>query len=352
MRMGKAAGRTGGLVRDIALDLGTSTVLTAVRGRGVQLREPSVVAVERTTGRILCAGEAARQMLGRTPGEVLAVRPLAEGVLSDYSMAETMLRTFLHKTAPGRLLKPRLLVGVPSGISQVAERALVEAGLQAGARQVYLMEEPLAAVLGAGVEIGEPKGHMVVDIGGGTTDIAVTALGGVVTSACLPAAGDRFDQALRQYVRETHGLLIGLRTAEEVKRTVGQVTEEEGETLPVKGRCLTTGLPRQIELTAEETALALSPVAEIIVRAVEDVLERTPPELAADVAEEGILLTGGGSLLRGLDRRITESTGIPTVPAEDPEEAVIRGLERTLPRLSRMRPGVLDLARRRGVLAE
>lgn len=350
MRMGLTPGKTGG--GDIALDLGTSTVLTAVRGKGVRLREPSVVAVERSTGRILCTGEAARQMLGRTPGEVLAVRPLAEGVLSDYSVAESLLRDLLRRTAPGRLLKPRLLVGVPSGISQVAERALVEAGLQAGARQVWLMEEPLAAALGAGLEIGEPCGHMVADVGGGTTDIAVTALGGVVTSVCLPEAGDRFDQALRQYIRETHGLLVGLRTAEEVKRAVGQVTEEPGETLAVKGRCLTTGLPRQIELRAEETARALGPAAEAIVRGVEEVLERTPPELAADIAREGILLTGGGALLRGLDRRIAEGTGIPVFLAEDPEGAVIRGLEGTLPRLSRMRPGVLDLARVRGVPSE
>lgn len=348
--MARQSQTSGGLVRDIAMDLGTSTVLVAVRGRGVLLREPSVVAVDRDTGKVLRAGEAARQMLGRTPGEVLAVRPLGEGVLSDYTMAEAMIQAFLKKAVPGRVLKPRLLVGVPSGVSEVAERAVVEAGLQAGARRVYLMEEPLAAALGAGVDVNRPEGHMVVDIGGGTTDVAVTALGGVVASTCLRTAGDQFDQALLHYVREKHGLLLGLRTAEEVKRTigrVGQTTETDG--MPVKGRCLTTGLPRQIELTAAETAEALTPTAEAIVTAIQEVLERTPPELAADIAAGGILLTGGGSLLRGMDALIAEGTGISAVVSEDPEAAVVLGLEKTLNQLSRRREGVLNLARRRGV---
>ena len=347
--MGKTPQRSGGLVRDIAVDLGTSTVRAAVRGRGILLREPAVAAVDRETGRMLRAGEEARQMLGRTPGEVLAVWPLAEGVPRDGALAAAMLREFLRKTAPGRVMKPRLLVGVPSGISPVDERALVEAGLQAGARRIYLMEEPLAAALGAGADVQAPRGRMVVDVGGGTTDVAVTALGGIAAGACLPAAGDAFDRALLQYIRQEHGLLIGLRTAEEVKRAAGRVIEETGEPVPVKGRCLTTGLPRRIDLAPEETVRALLPVAETIAAAVEEVLERTPPELAADVASDGILLTGGGSLLRGLDRLIAQRTGIPAEVAEDPEEAVIRGLELTLPRLSRMREGVLDLARRRAV---
>ena len=302
----------GGFARAIAMDLGTTSVLVAVRGRGILLQEPSVVAVDRHTGKILQVGQAARQMLGRTPGDLVAVRPLREGVISDCTVAEAMVRAFLHKAAPGRLLKPRLLVSVPSGISEVAERAVVEAGLQAGARRVYLMEEPLAAALGAGIDIAQPEGHMVVDIGGGTTDVAVAALGGVVASTCLTTAGDQFDEALIQYVRQTHGLLIGARTAEEVKCAIGQVAGEGEETLAVKGRCLNTGLPREVTLSGKETETAFAPVAQTIVSAVQDVLERTPPELAADVAVSGILLTGGGSLLRGMDTLLAQETGMAT----------------------------------------
>ena len=260
-----------------------------------------------------------------------------------------MVRAFLHKAAPGRLLKPRLLVSVPSGISEVAERAVVEAGLQAGGRRVYLMEEPLAAALGAGIDIAQPEGHMVVDIGGGTTDVAVAALGGVVASTCLTTAGDQFDEALIQYVRQTHGLLIGARTAEEVKCAIGQVAGEGEETLAVKGRCLNTGLPREVTLSGKETETAFAPVAQTIVSAVQDVLERTPPELAADVAVSGILLTGGGSLLRGMDALLAQETGMATHLAEDPIRAVALGLEATLPHLAKRQEGVLNLARRRQV---
>ena len=339
----------GGFARAIAMDLGTTSVLVAVRGRGILLQEPSVVAVDRHTGKILQVGQAARQMLGRTPGDLVAVRPLREGVISDCTVAEAMVRAFLHKAAPGRLLKPRLLVSVPSGISEVAERAVVEAGLQAGARRVYLMEEPLAAALGAGIDIAQPEGHMVVDIGGGTTDVAVAALGGVVASTCLTTAGDQFDEALIQYVRQTHGLLIGARTAEEVKCAIGQVAGEGEETLAVKGRCLNTGLPREVTLSGKETETAFAPMAQTIVSAVQDVLERTPPELAADVAVSGILLTGGGSLLRGMDTLLAQETGMATHLAEDPIRAVALGLEATLPHLAKRQEGVLNLARRRQV---
>ncbi|MEE0066582.1 MAG: rod shape-determining protein [Evtepia gabavorous] len=308
----------GGFARDIAMDLGTTSVLVAVRGRGILLQEPSVVAVDRRTGAVLQVGEAARQMLGRTPGDLLAVRPLREGIISDCTIAEAMVRAFLHKAAPGRLLKPRLLVCVPSGISEVAERAVVEAGLQAGARRVYLMEEPLAA-----------------------------ALGGVVASACLSTAGDQFDEALMQYIRQKHSLLIGARTAEEVKEAIGRVDGPGEETLAVKGRCLNTGLPREILLSGEETAEALTPVAENIISAVQAVLERTPPELAADVAVSGILLTGGGSLLQGMDTLLAARTGMETHLAEDPIRAVALGLEQTLPHLAKRQEGVLNLARRR-----
>ena len=331
----------GGFSRDIAMDLGTTSVLVAARGKGILLQEPAVVAVDRRTGQVIQVGEAARQMLGRTPGELVAVRPLREGIIDHCTVAEAMVRAFLHKAVPGRLFKPRLLVGVPSGISEVAERAVVEAAVQAGARRVYLMEEPLAAALGAGIDIAQPEGHMVVDIGGGTTDVAVTALGGVVTAACLTTAGDQFDQALIQYVRQKYDLLLGSRSAEEAKCGPGE------ETLAVKGRCLNTGLPREVTRTGAETQEAFAPVAETIAAAVQSVLERTPPELAADVAVSGILLTGGGSLLRGMDELLTARTGITARRAEDPLQAVALGLELTLPHLSRRQEGVLNLAQRR-----
>ena len=320
------------------MDLGTTSVQVAVRGRGIVLEEPSVVAVDRRTGKILEVGQAARQMLGRTPGELVAVRPLEQGYIADCTMAEEMVSAFLRKALPRRLFKPRLLLCVPSGSAAVAERAVVEAGVRAGARKVYLMEEPLAAALGAGIDIRQPQGHMVVDIGGGTTDVAVTALGGVVASACLATAGDQFDQALIQYVRQHHDLLIGARTAQAVKEAIGQVAGE--------GRCLTSGLPRQITLTAQETAEAFAPVAEVIVAAVHRVLERTPPELAADVAESGLLLTGGGSLLRGLDTLLAQRTGMEAHVAAAPIQSVALGLLETLPDLSKRKEGVLYLARR------
>ena len=335
-----------GFCRDIAIDLGTTSVQVAARGRGIVLEEPSVVAVDRCTGKILEVGEAARQMLGRTPGELVAVRPLEQGYIADCTMAEEMVAAFLHKALPRRLFKPRLLICVPSGSAEVAERAVVEAGVRAGARKVYLMEEPLAAALGAGIDIQQPQGHMVVDIGGGTTDVAVAALGGLVASTCLATAGDQFDQALIQYVRQHHDLLIGTRTAQEVKQAIGQVAGESDESTGVKGRCLTTGLPRQITLTAQETTEAFAPVAEVIVAAVHRVLERTPPELAADVAENGLLLTGGGSLLRGLDTLLSQRTGMTAHVAESPVQAVALGLEQTLPHLAKRKEGVLHLARR------
>lgn len=334
--------------RDIAIDLGTSSVLVAGTGRGIFLEEPSVVAVDRQSGRVLAVGEVARQMLGRTPGDLIAIRPLREGVITDYTVAQAMLRHFLQKAVSGRLLKPRVLLCVPSGVTEVEERAVVDAGLQSGARQVYLMEEPLAAALGAGIDIYRPEGHMVVDIGGGTTDLAVIALGGVVTASCLRFAGDSFDRALVDYVLQKHDLLLGLRTATELKENIGCITpNKKGETLCVKGRCLSTGLPHEITLSAEETAEAFAPTAEHIVCAVREVLERTPPELAADVAECGILLTGGGSLLRGMDTLIAERTGIACTVAEAPLSCVALGLTESLSELPHRREGTQNFARRR-----
>ena len=343
--------RQGGPVRDIAVDLGTSTTLVAVRGRGIILREPSVVAVDRQTGKVLLAGREARRLMERSPDQVLALRPLGEGAIRDQRLAEVLLGTLLQQALPGRVLKPRLLLGVPTGITQAAERCLVEAGIQARAGRVCLMEAPLAAALGSGPDPEEPEARLVVDVGGGVTDAAVIALGKIVASGCLTAAGDAFDRALLQYVRREHGVLIGRRSAEELKRAAGRLTAagpEDGEVpASVRGRCLTTGLPREVSLTPSETARALDPVAEDLVQGVLEVLERTPAGLAAEIGAGGILLTGGGSLLRGLDKLLAERTGFPVVRAEDPEGAVVLGLEKSLPTLSRRQAGVLDLARRR-----
>ena len=337
------------LAKDIGIDLGTASVLVYVKGKGVVLNEPSVVAINKDDGRLLSVGADAQAMLGRTPGNIVAIRPLREGVISDYDMTERMLKEFIRKVSGSfhHIFKPRVIICVPSGITEVEERAVVDAGLQSGASHVYLIEEPVAAAIGAGIDITKPEGHMVVDIGGGTTDVAVAALGGVVASACLSTAGDQFDEALMQYIRQKHSLLIGARTAEEVKEAIGRVDGPGEETLAVKGRCLNTGLPREILLSGEETAEAFTPVAENIISAVQAVLERTPPELAADVAVSGILLTGGGSLLQGMDTLLAARTGMETHLAEDPIRAVALGLEQTLPHLAKRQEGVLNLARRR-----
>ena len=338
----------GGFARDIAMDLGTTSVLVAVRGRGILLQEPSVVAVDRRTGAVLQVGEAARQMLGRTPGDLLAVRPLREGIISDCTIAEAMVRAFLHKAAPGRLLKPRLLVCVPSGISEVAERAVVEAGLQAGARRVYLMEEPLAAALGAGVDITQPEGHMVVDIGGGTSDIAVISLKGVVESASIKVAGDQFNEAIVKYMRRKHNILIGERTAEQMKMQIGCVfPKEEETTIEIKGRCLMTGLPKTITVTSTEMLEAFEEPVERILEAVHGVLERTPPELVADIANNGIVMTGGGSLVDGFDKLIEARTGIHTVVAEGAISCVAEGTGKSLDSLNAMTDGTVNLSRRK-----
>lgn len=334
--------------KDIGIDLGTASVLVYVAGRGIVLREPSVVAIDKQTGRVLKVGGEAQQMLGRTPGNIVAIRPLREGVISDYGMTEKMLRELLHKVSPSRLFKPRIVVCIPSGITEVEERAVIDAGIQAGARRVYLIEEPLASAMGAGIDITRPDGHMVVDVGGGTTDIAVISLGGVVESASLKVAGDHFDRALIKYVRQKHNVLIGERTAEELKCTIGCVLPpEQEETMEVKGRCLATGLPKMISVTAEETAEAFAEVADQILEAIHSVLERTPPELSADLSASGILLTGGGSLVRGLDTLISRETGIETSISEDAVSCVALGTGQALDHLASMRDGAVHLSRRR-----
>ena len=313
---------------DFGIDLGTASVLVYVKGKGVVLKEPSVVAFDRNTNKIKAIGEEARLMLGRTPGNIVAVRPLRQGVISDYTVTEKMLSYFISRTVGKSLFgrKPRISVCVPSGATEVEKKAVEDATYQAGAREVSIIEEPVAAAIGAGIDIAKPCGNMIVDIGGGTADIAVISLGGVVVSNSIKVAGDDFDEAIVRFMRKKHNLLIGERTAEEIKINVGTVYKRpENLTMDVRGRNLVTGLPKTVTVTSEETEEALREPAYQIVDAVHNVLERTPPELAADISDRGIVLTGGGSLIQGLEELIEEKTGINTMTAEDPLTAVAIG---------------------------
>ena len=313
---------------DIGIDLGTASVLVYVKGKGVVLKEPSVVAFDRNTNKIKAIGEEARLMLGRTPGNIVAVRPLRQGVISDYTVTEKMLSYFINRTVGKSLFgrKPRISVCVPSGATEVEKKAVEDATYQAGAREVSIIEEPVAAAIGAGIDISKPCGNMIVDIGGGTADIAVISLGGVVVSNSIKVAGDDFDEAIVRFMRKKHNLLIGERTAEEIKINVGTVFKRpENLTMDVRGRNLVTGLPKTVTVTSQETEEALREPAYQIVDAVHNVLERTPPELAADISDRGIVLTGGGSLIQGLEELIEEKTGINTMTAEDPLTAVAIG---------------------------
>ena len=312
---------------DIGIDLGTANVLVYIKGKGVVLREPSVVAFDRDTNKIKAIGEEARLMLGRTPGNIVAVRPLRQGVISDYTVTEKMLRYFIQKSCGRtRFRKPRISVGVPSGVTEVEKKAVEDATYEAGAREVAIIEEPIAAAIGAGIDISRPCGNMIVDIGGGTSDIAVISLGGTVVSTSIKVPGAHFDEAIVRYMRKNHNLLIGERTAEEIKITIGSAYKRpEVVSMDVRGRNLVTGLPKTITVTSDETLEALKEITSQIVEAVHSVLEKTPPELAADVSDRGIVLTGGGSLLYGLEELIEERTGITTMTAEDPMTAVAIG---------------------------
>ena len=312
---------------DIGIDLGTASILVYIRGRGVVLKEPSVVAFDRDTNKIKAIGEDARLMLGRTPGNIIAVRPLRQGVISDYEVTEKMMKYFIQK-AMGRksFRKPRISVCVPSGVTEVEKKAVEDATMQAGAREVSIIEEPIAAAIGAGIDIAKPCGNMIVDIGGGTTDIAVISLGGTVVSSSIKIAGDDFDDALVRYMRKKHNLLIGERTAEDIKIRIGSAFKRvEVDYMDVRGRNLVTGLPKTIKVSSEETEDALKETTMQIIEAIHSVLEKTPPELAADIADRGIVLTGGGSLLNGMEDLISEKTGINTMTAEDPMTAVAVG---------------------------
>ena len=334
--------------KDIGIDLGTASVLVYIKGKGVVLREPSVVAMDKNTDKLLKVGTDAQAMLGRTPGNIVAMRPLREGVISDYDMTERMLKEFIKKVTTFSLFKPRLLICVPSGITEVEERAVVDAGIQAGARRAYLIEEPVAAAIGAGIDITKPDGHMVVDIGGGTADIAVISLGGVVESASIKIAGDKFDEAVVKYIRRKHNVLIGDRTAEELKMKIGCVFPRPEEvTMEIKGRCLMTGLPRVFSVSSSEMIEAFEEVSSRILEAIHGVLERTPPELVADISTNGIVMTGGGSLLWGFDKLIESHTGIETHVAEDAISCVAEGTGKSLDSLDQMQDGTMNLSRRK-----
>ena len=313
---------------DIGIDLGTASILVYVKGKGVVLKEPSVVAYDRDTEQIMAIGEEARLMLGRTPGNIVAVRPLRQGVISDYKTTEKMLKYFIQKAVGKSFFgrRPRISVCVPSGVTDVEKRAVEDATYQAGAREVSILEEPIAAAIGAGIDIARPCGNMIVDIGGGTADIAVISLGGSVVSTSVKIAGDDFDEAIVRYMRKKHNLLIGERTAEDIKIKIGTCFPlAQNETMDVRGRNLVTGLPKTVTVSSEETEEALREPTLQIVEAVHSVLEKTPPELAADVADRGIVLTGGGALLRGLEELIEDRTGINTMTADDPMTCVAIG---------------------------
>ena len=313
---------------DIGIDLGTASILVYVKGKGVVLKEPSVVAYDRDTEQIMAIGEEARLMPGRTPGNIVAVRPLRQGVISDYKTTEKMLKYFIQKAVGKSFFgrRPRISVCVPSGVTDVEKRAVEDATYQAGARDVYIIEEPVAAAIGAGIDISRPCGNMIVDIGGGTSDIAVISLDGVVVSSSIKVAGDDFDDAIVRFMRKRHNLLIGERSAEEIKINIGTCYKRpENISMDIRGRNLVTGLPKTVTVSSDETEEALREVTSQIVDAVHSVLERTPPELAADIADRGIVLTGGGALLHGLEDLIEENTGITTMTAEEPLTAVAIG---------------------------
>lgn len=329
---------------DIGIDLGTANVLVYVNGKGIVLEEPSVVAIDKKTNSVLAVGEEARRMIGRTPGNIVAIRPLRDGVISDYDVTEKMLKYFINKVVDkkgfGRFFMPRIMVCVPTGITEVEKRAVEEATRQAGAREVYIIEEPIAAAIGAGMDISQPHGNMVIDIGGGTADIAVISLGGAVVSESIKMGGDKFDEAIVRYIKKQYNLLIGERTAEKIKIEIGcAYKREEDKTMKIIGRNLITGLPYAIKVSSSEILEALDECAEQIVITTRMVLEKTPPELAADISDRGIIMTGGGSLLYGLDKRIEEKTGIKVIIADKPLSCVATGTGKALSSIDLLKSG-------------
>lgn len=320
--------------QDIGIDLGTATVIAYIKGKGIVLREPSVVAVDNQTGNVLAVGQEAQKMLGRTPGNIVATRPLKDGVISDYTVTEKMLKYFINKIGGKSIFAPRIMICIPSQVTEVEKKAVIDAASQAGARKVFLIEEPIAAAIGAGIDISKPCGNMIVDIGGGTTDIAVISLGGSVVSSSLKVAGDKFDEAVVRYIKRKHNVIIGDRTAEELKVNIGCVYPKiQDVEMDVRGRDLGTGLPRTLTISSSEMMEALIEPAMMIVDAVHGVLEKTPPELAADISDKGIYMTGGGALLDGLDKLLKEKTGINVMIAQDTVSCVALGTGKALDNL-------------------
>ncbi|NLT95616.1 MAG: rod shape-determining protein [Clostridia bacterium] len=319
--------------KDIGIDLGTANSMVYLRGKGIVLSEPSVVAIQRDNGSVLAVGEEAKKMIGRTPGNIIAIRPLKDGVIADFEVTQTMLKYFINKALNGKtfLVKPRVVVCVPAGVTSVEERAVKEAALQAGAKEAHLVEEPMAAAIGAGLPVHEPTGNMIVDIGGGTTDVAIISLGGIVTSRSIRVGGDEMDEAIIHYIKRTYNLMIGDRTAEEIKIQIGSAyLEAENETYQVRGRDLVTGLPKNITITNKEIQEALKEPVNSIIEAIKVCLEKTPPELAADIMDRGIVMAGGGALLRGFDKLVAIETGMPVHVAEDPLSCVAVGTGKVL----------------------
>ena len=320
------------LSQDMGIDLGTANTLVHVKGKGIVIREPSVVAVQKDTNEVLAIGAEAKRMIGRTPGNIVAIRPLKDGVIADFDITQAMLKFFIKKAIGNKtFVRPRVVVGVPSGVTAVERRAVLDATIQAGAREAYLIEEPMAAAIGAGLPVQEATGNMVVDIGGGTSEVAVISLGGIVVSRSVRIGGDKMDEAIVQYIKKRYNLLIGERTAEEIKMNIGTAIRGRREgSMEVRGRDLLSGLPKTVRMSAVETGEALNEPVEAIVQCVKAVLETTPPELAADIMDRGIVMTGGGALLYALDELIQKETGIPTYLAEDPLSCVALGTGKAL----------------------
>ena len=323
--------------QDIGIDLGTATVIAYVKGKGIVLREPSVVAVNSTSGEVLAVGHEARRMLGRTPGNIIATRPLRDGVISDYTVTEKMLKYFISKIGGKFLFAPRIMICIPSQVTEVEKKAVIDAASNAGARKVYLIEEPIAAAIGAGIDISKPCGNMIVDIGGGTTDIAVISLGGSVVSTSIKVAGDKFDEAIVRFIKRKYNVMIGERTAEDLKVNVGYVYPKiQDVEMDIRGRDLITGLPKTLTVHSSEMMEALEEPVNMIVDAVHSVLEKTPPELAADISDRGIYMTGGGCLIDGLDKLLQERTGINVMIAEDAVSCVALGTGKALDNLDNL----------------
>ncbi len=323
----------GGLSHDMGIDLGTANTLVHIKGKGIVLREPSVVAIKSDTGDVLAVGDEAKRMIGRTPGSIVAIRPMKDGVIADFDVTQAMLKYFIRKAMNTKsFVRPRVVVGVPSGVTEVEKRAVIDAAQQAGAREAYLIEEPMAAAIGAGLPVEEATGSMVVDIGGGTTEIAVISLGGIVTSCSIRIGGDEMDSSIIQYIKREYNLLIGERTAEEIKINIGTaiVNPNQDKTMDIRGRDLISGLPKTVRIKSSEVCEALSEPVHKIVEAVKGTLEKTPPELAADVMDHGIMMTGGGSLLNSLDKLLSHETGMPVLVSEDALSCVGEGTGRSL----------------------